>query len=147
MRYYTYYILYVLPFYAFQKQSKRKEDTALDEQPYSVLRQKSHLSHADRNKSFTNCEKQRIKLNIFVNFFKKKHFFYTLRQQSFFFISFPSFEGVRYSNYLSFFPSYPMHPTNSCFALLKAILDRDLQNILNPQMNYCFFSTVTYVER
>ena len=57
---------------------------------------KSHLSHADRNKNFTNSENQRIKLNIFANFFKKRDFFYTLRKQSFFFISFCSFEGVRY---------------------------------------------------
>ena len=40
-------------------------------------------------------EKQRIKLEISVIFLKKKHFFYTLRQQHFF-ISFCSFEGVRY---------------------------------------------------
>ena len=40
-------------------------------------------------------EKQRIKLEIAVIFLKKKHFFYTLRQQHFF-ISFCSFEGVRY---------------------------------------------------
>ena len=52
-----------------------EKDIASDEQLFSVLRLKSHLSHADRNESFTDSEKQRFNLNIFVNFLKKKHFF------------------------------------------------------------------------
>ena len=127
-------VLYILLFYAPLKQLNRKEDTASEENFFQFSGKKSRLSHADRNKSFTNSEKRRIKLNIFVNFLKDKHFFYILRQQQFFLISFCSFEGVRYFlvELLSFFPSYPMEPTNSCFASLKAIWDSDLQTIFNP---------------
>ena len=38
--------------------------------------------------------KQRIKLDIFVNFLKKETFFYTLKQQWFFLIPFYSFEDA-----------------------------------------------------
>ena len=74
-------VLYILLFYAPLKQLNRKEDTASEENFFQFSGKKSRLSHADRNKSFTNSEKRRIKLNIFVNFLKDKHFFYILRQQ------------------------------------------------------------------
>ena len=60
---------------------------------FSVIRLKNNLLYPDTKKNFRNSEKQRIKLNIFVNFLKKKHFF-TL-QSSIFFISIWSFEGVQ----------------------------------------------------
>ena len=41
---------------------------------FSVLRWKSNLPNTDMKKNFRNSEKQRIKLDIFVNFLKKKHF-------------------------------------------------------------------------
>ena len=60
---------------------------------FSVIRLKNNLLYPDTKKNFRNSEKQRIKLNIFVNFLKKKNFFYTSKQH--FFISIWSFEGVQ----------------------------------------------------
>ena len=82
------------------------------------------------------AEKQRIKLEIFVNFLKKKHFF-TL-QNNIFFISICSFEGVQHfdSNSLSFIPTCSLQPTNNCFRATAS--DIDLQTILRPFMNYWF---------
>ena len=68
-------VFYTLSFYASLKQLKRKEDTASEENFFQSSGKKCHLSHTDRNKSFTNFEKQSIKLNIFVNFLKKEHSF------------------------------------------------------------------------
>ena len=85
-------------------------------------------------------EKQRIKLDIFVNFLKKKYFFYTLKQtnNNFFDFILP-FWGVRYFWIeLCIFSKLPLLPTNSCFASLKAISDRALQTILHTSMNYWF---------
>ena len=79
-------------------------------------------------------EKQRIKLDIFVNFVKKKQFSRFQTNNDFFFVSFFEFEGLQYfeSNSSSFIPSCSLEPTNSCFALLKVILDRNLQTIFHP---------------
>ena len=41
---------------------------------FSVLRWKSNLPNTDMKKNFRNSEKQRIKLDIFVNFLTKKKF-------------------------------------------------------------------------
>ena len=41
---------------------------------FSVIRLKNNLLYPDTKKNFRNSEKQRIKLNIFVNFLKKKNF-------------------------------------------------------------------------
>ena len=57
---------------------------------------KSNLLYANTKKIFRNFEKQRIKLEIFVKFLKKKTFFYTLKQQWFILYAFYSFEGVGY---------------------------------------------------
>ena len=57
-------------------------------------------------------------------------------------ISFCSFEGVRcfwVELYISF-PSYPLQPTNSCFASLKPISDGTFKPWTTG------FSTVTYME-
>ena len=40
--------------------------------------------------------KQRIKLDVFVNFLKKKPLFLHFKTTTFFFVSFYSFEGVQY---------------------------------------------------
>ena len=57
----------------------RKEGTASDRQLFQSSDKKGNLPYADTKKSFRNSEKQRIKLDIFVNFLKK-NFFYTLKQ-------------------------------------------------------------------
>ena len=41
-------------------------------------------------------------------------------------------------NSVSFFPSCSLQPINSYFASLKAILEKDLQTMLHPSMNYWF---------
>ena len=74
-----------------------------------------------------------------MSILSKRNIFYTLKQQ-YFFISFCSFEGVRYFwvELFIFFSSCSLQLTNSCFASLKEISDRDLQIILHPSMNYWF---------
>ena len=76
---------------------------------FQFSNKKATWPHADPNKHFRNSEEQIIKLNIFVNFRKKKHIFLTLRQPRFLLISFSSFKGVRYflSRTLYFFSKLP----------------------------------------
>ena len=56
-------------------------------------------------------------------------------------ISFCSFEGVRYflvELCIFFISSYPIQPTNSCFASLKAIWAGTCKPYSTPNMNYWF---------
>ena len=55
-------------FYTFKKE-KRKEGTASDGQLFS-----GHLPYANTNKILRISEKQRIKLDIFLDFPEKQHF-------------------------------------------------------------------------
>ena len=68
-------VFYIIPFYTSLKQLRHKDGTASEENFFQSSSKKGHLSHTDRNKTFTNSEKRKIKLNIFVNFLEKKHFF------------------------------------------------------------------------
>ena len=83
-------------------------------------------------------EKQRIKLDIFVNFIKKKCFlnFKTI----FFLISFCSFEALRYFWVeLCIFVSKLLSATNQqLFASLKTISHMDLQTVPHHSINYWF---------
>ena len=84
-------------------------------------------------------KKQRIKLDIFSIFSKRN---IVLHFKTAIFVCFhfavlnecDTFE----SNSESFFPSFSLHPTNSCFASLKAISDRCLQTIPHPSIYYWF---------
>ena len=76
-------------------------------------------------------EKQRTKLDIFVNFLKKKHNFL-------FHFTFLKKSDVLESSSVSFFPRCPLLPTNNCLASLNAISDRDLETILRSFMSYWF---------
>ena len=81
-------------------------------------------------------EKQRIKLDIFLNFFIKKHLLHF--KTTFFLFQFAVLKECNSfdSNSLSFIPSCSLLPTNNCFCATES--DIDLQTILHPSMNYWF---------
>ena len=103
---------------------------------FSVLRWKNNLPYADTKISRIS-EKQRIKLDIFVNFLKKKHFF-TLQNNIFFLFQFVVLKECNTfdSNSLSFIPSCCLQPAKNCFCATES--DIDLQTILHASMNYRF---------
>ena len=70
----------------------------------------------DTKKKFINSEKQRIELNIFVKFLKKR-LFLPLKTTMIIFDFTLQFSGS---------VSCSLQPTNSCFASRKMISDRDL---------------------
>ena len=82
-------------------------------------------------------EKNRIKLDIFINFLKKKQFFRLLNNNSSFLTSFWKFEGLRCFWIELFIFCSKCQPT-VVFVPLKVILDRDLQTIFHPSVSYCF---------
>ena len=111
---------------------------------FSVIRLKNNLLYPDTKKNFRNSEKQRIKLNIFVNFLKKKHFF-TLQSNIFFNFNLKFWRSATLltrTRYLLFQVALCNQPT-IVFAPLKAI------STFKP---YCTplwtigFSTVTYIK-
>ena len=67
--------------------------------------------------------KQRIKLDVFVNFLKKKPLFLHFKTTTFFLFHFTVLKECNTfeSNSESFSPSWSLQPTNSCFTSLKAI--------------------------
>ena len=85
-------------------------------------------------------EKQRIKLDTFVKFLKKKHFlhFTTIIIFFYFILQFLKECDTFKSNSVSFFLSYSLKPTNTCFVSTKVISDRDLETIHQPSMKYWF---------
>ena len=94
---------------------------------FSVIRLKNNLLYPDTKKNFRNSEKQRIKLDIFVNFLKKNNFlhFETTIILFDFFLQFWR-STILLSRTMSFFTSCALQPTNSCFVSLKVISDKDL---------------------
>ena len=86
-------------------------------------------------------EKQRIKLDVSVNFLKKKPLFLHFKTTTFFLFHFTVLKECNTfeSNSESFSPSWSLQPTNSCFTPLKAISDRDLQTMLHSSINYWFY--------
>ena len=84
-------LFYMLSFHAFLKRKTVKRTLPQTDNIFSPQLKKT--SCLTRTQISGISEKQRIKLNIFVNFLKKKNFF-TL-QSSIFFISIWSFEGVQ----------------------------------------------------
>ena len=83
-------------------------------------------------------EKQGIKLDIFVNFLKKKQFFLHFKATIFFWFQFAILKKCNTfdSNSRSFFPICSLQATSNCFCATES--DIDLQNTLHPSMNYWF---------
>ena len=124
-------LFYMLSFHAFLKRKTVKRTLPQTDNIFSPQLKKT--SCLTRTQISGISEKQRIKLNIFVNFLKKKHFFTV--QSNIFFISIWSFEECNSfdSNSPSFIPSCSLQPTNNCFRATES--DIDLQTILHPFMN------------
>ena len=102
----------------------RLEDTALDRHQSS---DKKATCLTGNKEKFCEFREKSIKLDIFVNSLRKKHF-YTLKQQWLFLISFYSFEGERYFwvKLCIFLYKLPSVINQQLFASLKVISDKDL---------------------
>ena len=126
-------LFYMLSFHAFLKRKTVKRTLPQMDNIFSPQLKKT--SCLTRTQISGISEKQRIKLDIFVNFLKKKHFF-TLQNNIFLKFQFTvlkecnSFE----SNSLSFIPSCSLQPNNNWFCATES--DIDLQTILHSSMNY-----------
>ena len=114
-------VFYMLSFHAFLKQKTVKRTLVQTDNIFSpqIKKRPAWRGH----KSFRNSREaiilekipEKIILDIFVNFLKKKQFF-TLQ------------------NSLSFILSCSLQPTNNSFCATKSGID--LQTILHPSMNY-----------
>ena len=78
-------LFYMLSFHAFLKRKTVKRTLLQTDNIFSPQLKKNILTYAD-TKIARISEKQRIKLDIFVNFLKKKHFF-TLQSNNFFYFN------------------------------------------------------------
>ena len=137
------YFLYAF-FSRIFKAKNCKEDTAWDRYLFQCSDKKAPCLTWTRTKILGISEEKRIKLDISVNFLKKKCFF-TFQNNNFFFISICSFERVQHFWFelCIFIPSCFLQPTNNCFCATES--DIDLQTILHP-LWIIGFSTVTYIK-
>ena len=87
-------------------------------------------------KTLSVSENQNIRLDISVNFLRKKHFFYTLKQQHFVLISFYSFEGVRYFwvKICIFFSKLLSATNQQLFRVNESDIGQDLQTKLHSSV-------------
>ena len=136
-------LFYMLSFHAFLKRKTVKRTLLQTDNLFSLQIKKNTLPYADTKISGIS-EKQRIKLDIFVNFLKKKHFF-TLQNNIFFYFNLQFWRSATLltrTRYLLFQVALCNQPT-IVFAPLKAI------STFKP---YCTplwiigFSPVTYIE-
>ena len=117
-------ISYMLSFHAFLKWKTVKRTLLQTDNIFSSQVKKAPCLTRTQIKILEIFEKQRIKLDIFVNFLKKKHFF-TLQNNIFLKFQFTvlkecnSFE----SNSLSFIPSCSLQPNNNCFCATESDID------------------------
>ena len=86
---------------------------------------------------FRNSEKHIIKLDIFVNFLQKKQFLLFETEMILFLFHFTALKECHtFDSNSASFKRCPLQSTNSCFASLKVMLEKDLHIILHPSINY-----------
>ena len=118
-----------------------KEDTASDGWHFQSSDKKAPCLTRTQIKILGISEKQRIKLDIFVNFGKKKHFLYfetTFFYYYYFYFNLQFWRSATLltRTFVSFIPSCSLQPTNNCFCATES--DIDLETIFLPSMNYWF---------
>ena len=154
-------LFYMLSFHVFLKQKTVKRTLLQTDNIFSPQLKKTPCLM--RTKISGISEKKRIKLNIFVNFLKKKHFF-TLQSNIFFYFNLKFWRVQFFWLELaqSFIPSCSLQPTNNCFQtrylLFQVALCNQPTNVFAPLKAiltfkpYCTslwttgFSTVTYIK-